>query len=72
LFLKEQVCVLRTRESSPPKKNLILSAERLRRVWRFASRMRRAAAPATGGAAGSRYFKYSAPFSETDREPLGQ
>ena len=44
-------------EPSPPKKNLILSAVRLRR----ASFLRGQCAAGGGGGAGSSYFKYSAP-----------
>ena len=47
----------RALESSPPKKNWILSAERLRRLRHFLRRMRRAAARHLGGAASSSYFK---------------
>jgi hypothetical protein len=46
---------------SPPKKNLILSAERLRRVWDFFAQMRRAAARHLGGAASSSYFENRPP-----------
>ena len=48
---------LRALEYIPPKKNLILSAERLRRVRHFLRRMRRAAARHLGGADSSSYFK---------------
>ena len=50
---------------SPPKKNLILSAVRLRRAS-FLRGFR--AAGGGGGASGSSYFKYSAHIRERERD----
>ena len=59
--MKEQLCVLRTLVPSPPKKNLILSAVRLRRAVFLRGFC---AAGGGGGASGSSYFKYSAQKTE--------
>jgi hypothetical protein len=55
--LKEQNCIrFANSRISSPKKNLMLSAERLRGVRHFARRMRRAADRRLGGAVSSSYF----------------